>query len=172
MMRLACSTNSLFCNRIPLFVVCHYSHLARLINCVMPHQAITVFYCSVLVFSLTSIAFSVDEQFCRRIVRINKNRSLFTFTSFPIPVRQDMQCFCFFIPYASVQIITVFGDRCQIDDSEHRTMIRPCIGVIRARLSQIVESSPHKLSDCPFMIFGTRKINIRNVRPVAIFQII
>ena len=171
-MRFARRAYHLFRSRLTVLIISNDLDFSRFINRIVPHQPVTVLHRTSLMLALLTITLSIDKELCRRITGVNKYRHLLSFSSLPVPVRQYMQSLSLLVPHTAVQIITVFRNRSQINDTEHGTVVRPGIGIIRTRFTQIVESGPDKLSDCPFMIISTGKINIRNVRPGTIFQII
>ena len=76
------------------------------------------------------------------------------------------------VPYTSVEVETVLRDGSKVNDSEHGTMVRPCIGIIRGRFSKIVESGPDELSHGPWIVISEGKINIRDIRPCAGIEVI
>ena len=51
-------------------------------------------------------------------------------------------------------------------------MVGPGIRVVGRRLAQVVEARPYKLPDGPVIVVGQGKVNVRNVRPRAIVQVV
>ena len=82
-------------------------------------------------------------------------------------MRKDVKGRFIVVPTAPVEIEPVFRDICQVDDSEHRGMVRPGIGVVRRRLSQVVETGPDKLTEAPFIVLIRSQVLIRDIRPLA-----
>ena len=78
---------------------------------------------------------------------------------------QNMQRAVFFVPFRPVQIEPVLRQRRQVYYTEYRTMVRPCICIVRRRFAKIVKPSPYKLAYNPGIIVVHGKINIRRVRP-------
>ena len=82
-----------------------------------------------------------------------------------------MQRFLAFVPMTAVQIITVFGQARQVDDTEQRGMAGP-VGIVRSRFAQIIESCPYELSDPPSVILMPNPVILRQIRPAAMFHIV
>lgn len=59
------------------------------------------------------------------MVGVDKYRYYFSFVSFPIPVRQDMERFFFLVPMTAIEIITVFRQSGKVDDAEKGRMAWP-----------------------------------------------
>lgn len=84
-----------------MLIVCYNFYFSWFVNSVVPHQAVTVFY-ALVVLRLFSITFSVDEKFGCRIIGIDKYGYFFSFSAFPVPMRENMKCFSLLVPYAAV----------------------------------------------------------------------
>lgn len=98
------------------------------------------------IFRTFSLTLTVDKQLGRRVIRVHKYRRHLPFTSRPGPMRQDMQRTYRFVPMATIQIETILRNTRKVNDAEQGTMTWP-IRIIRSRFTQIVEASPHKLTD-------------------------
>ena len=89
--------------------------------------------------------------------------NLLPFVSLPVPVRKDVQGGILSVPLAAEKIEPVLRDGCKVDDSEHGTMVRPCIIVIRCRLAKIVEAGPDELTDGPWIVILHGEIYVRAI---------
>ena len=159
-MRLAGCMNFLFGNSIAILVISNHFQGSRLVFRIHPHQAVTFLALEVLlgglriaavqfntqIFRTFSLTLTVDKQLGRRVIRVHKYRRHLPFTSRPGPMRQDMQRTCRFVPMATIQIETILRNTRKVNDAEQGTMTWP-IRIIRSRFTQIVEASPHKLTD-------------------------
>ena len=87
-------------------------------------------------------------------------------------MRKHMQGLVGLVPLASVEVEAVFRYVCEVDDSEDRRVVRPCVSVVRRRLSEIVESCPYELSYAPWVILVSGKIVVRDVRPPAVLCVV
>ncbi|CDE62062.1 unknown [Parabacteroides sp. CAG:409] len=100
-------------------------HTSRLIYDTVPYQSeILAFF-----FRFTSITFAVDKQFGFRSGGINMYRNNLSFTTSPVPMRQNMCHREIRTPMRLIQIITVFRESGQIDNTEittPRRRLRTC----------------------------------------------
>ena len=76
------------------------------------------------------------------------------------------------VPDAPVKVVTVLRDICQVNDSEDRRMVRPCVGIIWRRLAEIIEACPYELAYAPRIVLVCCKILVRNIGPVAVSGVI
>ena len=106
MVQLACRAVHFCGSGCSVCVVFHYFYIALFVNVVVPHQAITGLY-ALVVLRLLPITFSVDEKFGCRIVGIDKYGYFFSFSAFPVPMRENMKCFSLLVPYAAVSLVPV-----------------------------------------------------------------
>jgi hypothetical protein len=90
---------------------------------------------------------------------------------FPVPVRKYVQGRLLRIPVAPVQIEPVLGNAGEVNDPEQGAVTGPAI-VIRSGLPEIIETSPDKLTDAIGQIFVEDEIVLRQVRPVAMFEVV
>ena len=185
MVGLACRMDFLFGHSFPLIIIGNHFYGSRLILCIHPHQTVaflafeicygsrirTIFSRYSQIFGTLTLTLAIDKHFCRRIICINKDRSHFSFTSRPCPMRKDMQRFFIFVPMTAVQIVTVFGQSGQVDDTEQRRMAGP-ISIIRSRFAQIIEARPYKFSDTPCVILMPNPVILRQIGPTTMFHIV
>ena len=77
------------------------------------------------------------------------------------------------VPDAAIEPVAVLGQRCQVNDPGHRTVVGPGVGVVGGgQLAQIVESRPDELSDQPGKILSGGKVVVGRIRPSAILDVI
>ena len=180
--RFACGTHDLLIGFPALLVIGHYTHFARLVDGIHPHQAVTLQHFGVINLAfgnggighlaLAAIALAVDEEFGFGIVGIDKYGNGVTLVARPGPVGQDVQGVFVLVPDALVEEVAVLGDAGQVDDSEHGAVVGPCIGVVGRGLAQIVETGPNELSHGPFIVIGQGEIHVGHIAPAAIFHIV
>ena len=95
----------------------------------------------VLVFTAYSLRLAIYEKF--NLIGIVVIAPHIYFLSFsPVPVREQVQ-YLFVCPFCLIQIINVFRETCQIDDSKVGTSCRPSVW---SWFAYIVKSCPDVLS--------------------------
>ena len=178
MVGLTCRAHHLFCHLLSPIIIGHHTKFAGFVDNLVPHQAVAFLHvfivlrlgaarCRLRCISLaqTSLTFPIHEKFGFGIIRINKHGRSLPLSSRPRPMRQNVQRGRLLIPNTPIEIITILGQRSQIDDAEVGTMRWPSIGVVGRRLTQIIEARPNELAQSPRLVIGVGKIPVRYVRP-------
>ena len=171
MMRFPGSADRFAGSYIAIIVISNNFNLSPFILYILPHQpvaALMVFCLQALSpgcrsFATPALADAVDKKFSLRERGIYIDRNFLIISTFPIPMRKDVEGWFISVPYTSVEVETVLRDGSKVNDSKHGTMVRPCIGIIRGRFSKIVESGPDELSHGPWIVISEGKINIRDI---------
>ena len=99
-----------------------------------------------------TLADTVQEKLGRRPAREDMDRDFLSLMSLPVPMRKDVKSGILSVPLAAEKIEPVLRNGCEVDYSEHGTMIWPGIIVIRCRLAKIVETGPDELTDGPWIV--------------------
>ena len=175
MVRLARREHLPACRLAALGIVGHHLDVARFILHLVPHQAVAFLHglCLLLrAFRAAALALAVDKQFRRGVGGVDKHRCHLPLAARPRPVGQHVERFRPGVPHAAVQVEAVLGQRGQVDDAEHRRVVGPGIRVVGRRLAQVVEARPYELPDGPVEVVGQGEVNVRNVRPRAIVQVV
>ena len=185
---LACCADNLFRCRFAIRVVRHHLQFTALVNNVRPDEPETAHQFSVrryrsrmcrvggdsgrLGLDRNSLADTVHEEFCLVKRTVCHNRDILSFMSRPCPVRDKMESRRVFSPLAAVEPETVFRNGREVDDAENRRVVRPRVGVVRGRFSEVVESRPDKLSRHPRIVLVGGEVRVRDVRPRAIVRVV
>ena len=87
-------------------------------------------------------------------------------------MRKHMQCGIIGVPFRTIEVVAVLRQRSQVDYAKHAAVIWPRISIVRCGFAQIIETGPNKLTNHPWQIVVSSKVEVGNIRPIAILQVI
>ena len=134
-----------FGNGFPFVVVGDDFNFAGLIANVVPHESVAMLQGGIVLLP-DSLTFTVDEKFGGRERGVYEYGCDLSFAPFPIPVWQDVQGGVGIVPLGAIEVESVLGERCEVDNTEKRAVARPSVGVVGRGFAEVVESGPHELS--------------------------
>ena len=82
-------------------------------------------------------------------------------------MRQHVERGFFVVPFRTIEIVAVFGQRREVDNAEIRAVAGPCVRIVRRRFAKVVKACPHELAQYPVAVIVHAEIEVGGIRPRA-----